>query len=732
MNRKKFGERYLPLLIAFFTIGALVGVIVLDVPHGDFGKHFGPGEVDSKVIMEQGHIQDPSIPEGLIVLGAGQPAVLKFEVYNKDPDNDIDTIEVAIPGSTMESGSHEWYKTEGEHEWNYDIAPTDKITFEAQDDFTGSEGGETPYYDTAGNVDDALDFIEDYDDGDNPVYDLSEGITLSVSFNTTDEPGFKMGGDSINLKVGDLQTEVPGAPLTSFEPFPYPYVVADNDDKILVMILDSPSCFLEVQYGEQRLFSRTRSGDFMTSQYGFEYITDSGETVAVLEDPGDIPVKPMVGAEEDEATGTFTLDIYEISITDIETGAIQKTVIVNDYQDDIPQTAGEIVDNDIDDDGIFNNDDDDMDGDGIPNSEDKVPKIYNLPPYITDKTENLTVLESDPFTIMVDADDPESEDLTYTWTHDGDPEWTDTGSSLDLTGFDPGVYLFSVEIMDGLGNTRTETIKVTINDNLPPEISSAGASKDEIIIGDELTLSVNVSDPENKAVTCTWTHDLDPAWKEVGNPITVTDLEKGDYVFTVTVDDGWSTSTATVSVTVKEEEGGLPWLWIIVIAVAVLLLIIILVVVMVIRKKKKAEPSDLMTGQGEYDAAGYGGEEITPEASYEGYYDANNQEMAVGSYSPDAPLEFYPEEPKDVVTEESREGASMMQYPDDLSNASLPGTGSVAPSFPEAPPTETLPSATLGEPEPPVEEETPQPEVPPTNAIPPPPPPIPGVPQPPK
>ncbi len=728
LNRNKVNEKIMTIIFALALLGALITVIFLDVPHGDFGDSFAQGEINSKIIMEQGHIDDPAIPEGLLILGAGQPAILNFEVYNLDPDNDIDTIEVVIPDSDIETGSYEWYRSDGDHEWTHDLISTDTISFEAQDDFLGSEGGEVPYYDTAGNIDDALDFIEDYNDGDNPVYDLSEGITLSVSFNTTDEPGFKMGDDSINLKVGDLQTESPGAPLTAFDPFPYPYITADNEDSFLIIVLKTPSCHLEVEYGGQLLFSPTRSGDFMTSQFGFEYITDSGATVAALMDPGDIPVKSLVSAKEDGATGKFTLDMYEVMITDIETGTIEKTTIVSDYQDDIPEDMGEVVDNDLDNDGVFNNDDDDMDGDGIPNPEDNFPKIHNLLPVVTGKTQNLTVLESDVFSLMVVADDPESEDLTYTWKNDKDPEWTESSSMLDLTGFDPGVYIFTVEIADEMGNTRTESIKVTILDNLPPVIHSVDSSEAEITVGDDLTLSVNASDPENKTITYTWTHDSDPEWEKTGNPITVLDLEEGDYIFTVTVDDEWSNTTGTVRITVNEEEEGLPWLPII-IAVIVVLIIIVLILVLVLRKKKTGEDTEMNNyGQEEYDTD-HGGVDMSPEAQYEGFYDPNDKDMAVGSYTPDAPLEFYPAEPTDVIREESHEGAQVMEYPDEITQNVLPGDQMETPSIAEPEPVENLPSATMGETAQDVGEEVSveSQNIPQVPSMPPPPPPVSGV-----
>ena len=186
MSNNKKTERYVVIIatVLFFSIfGALT---LLDRSHGDIGEALDRQLVKTNVIMYQGMIEDPSVPEGLLILGAGQTASLKFEVENNDPDNDIDTIEITIPGSEIVNGSYEWYTTT-EHDWTFAITD-DSIKFEAVDDFTGQVSGESSQYDVAGNIDDALDHV----DG------TSESITLTVDLNVTDEVGMKMGDGSID------------------------------------------------------------------------------------------------------------------------------------------------------------------------------------------------------------------------------------------------------------------------------------------------------------------------------------------------------------------------------------------------------------------------------------------------------------------------------------------------------------------------------------------------------
>ncbi|MGA1792613.1 MAG: PKD domain-containing protein [Thermoplasmatota archaeon] len=731
MLDKKVRDRLTVLTAALIFFGTFVTIAILDKPHQEFGDSFLPEDINSRIIMDQGHFQDPSIPEGLLILGKGRPAVLKFEVFNLDPDNDIDTIEVKIPEAQIGDAEYEWYLDTAEHEWSYSGKGTDTITFEAQDDFTGQAGGENPYYDTAGNIDDALDFIEDYDDGDNPIFDLSEGITLTVPFNAPSQSGMKMGVGSIDLKVGDLKTEDPGAPLTSFDPYPYPYINAWNGDVYLIIVLKTPTCDLEVDYGGVTLFSPTRGDDFKTSQYGFEYKTDAGETVAVLSDPGDKVVVPLVKAGEDGLSGNFVLDMYKITITDIQLGTIQKTVIASDYQDEVPSTMEVVVDNDLDRDGEFNNIDDDMDGDGIPNTQDSFPKIYNRLPVILGKTANLTVSEGEDFSLTVDASDPDQEVLTYTWTNDQDLTWTSTGKRVDLSDLAPGDYVFTVTIADELGNSRSVSISVKVDFYLSPFISSLTPSKEKVKPGGEVTLSVEALDPENGTLTYTWTHDQDPDWRMTGNPITVRNLQKGTYIFTVTVSDGYSNETYTRQIDVKDEEAGSSLLLILIIVIVIVLIIVIVAVLLLMKRKKKGTPVPAEVGsEGAYDM-GYGGGEVSHEESYEGFYDPNDSDMNVGSYSPDAPLEVYPDQPEGVVEMTPHQDAQVMEYPEG------PTSGGFQEQVPEEPKVEETaaylePEATEvieGElpPEPTVPIE-PAPSAP--GMPPPPPPPPPSVPKP--
>ena len=607
MRERKVKEIIAVLAASIMFFGIFGAITYFDQPHGDIGDVIEAENVDASVTRDQGSIGDVELPEGLIVLPAGGDATLKFDVTNNDPDNDIDTIFVTIPGSEMINGTTEWYESGVEHEWDFEDMGNGEARFQAQDDFEGSEAGGSAQYDVAGNVDDALDNTDT----------VSEGITLTVEFTVSSVKGLKMGMDSMDLQVADMMTETPGTERSSVEPFPYPYVAAENTDNYRVIVLETPSCDLEVMYGGEQIFTSSRGYNATTSDYGFKYMTEEDHTVAILEIPeGDDRIEPIVRPREDGLQGQFTLQMFDIEVTDAEAGELEKTPIITDYQEDIPSEISSPLETDIDDDGILNRLDDDMDGDGIPNDQDDYPRIFNRIPVVVGKKENFGIKEGSSFELNVTASDPDNEDLTYNWTHDQDSEWFKMGQTITVEeDLAPGVYTFTVTITDPLGNTETAEVEVTINANSVPSIDSASADPETAEEGESVVLSVEATDEDGDELTYTWTRSDDAAWERTGSSVTLEDLEPGDYTFTVTVTDGMDETSQDITVTVEEEDdGGFP-IWVIAI-IAVILLIVILVVIFLVKGKgeEEEEPSTLEPETQE-ESAGY--EEPMMEQGYQ-------------------------------------------------------------------------------------------------------------------
>ena len=460
-NKRK--ETIAVIILATLFFAAFGAITFFDQSHGSIGASYGDDQVDTGIRRSGGHLTVDDITEELPddLFEAGEEASLEFDVENMDPDNDIDTIYVTIPGAEMVDGSFEWYNTQ-DHQWNTTMPSDDVMKFTALDDIEGHEFGGSPQYDVAGNIDDALD-----SNGD----EINEKITLDVTFNAPAVSGLKMESEGITLEVADEKTENANAKEV-FSPFPYYYIVADQGEDYIVMInKNSDEVNMEVSYGGQNLFTSGRGSDFQSTQYGFKYLSTTGNEVIVVEDPGeDTVVKPLIRSKDTGLTGKFTMSVFGFSLGP---DGLVGSEIVTDYQDDIPADPTSPLDNDIDGDGLYNMDPEeiDIDGDGTINENDRAPydpEVFNHPPTgltasIQDKTENV-VDEDESFILEAAATDPDDDELTFTWSSSDIAGFSGTGDTVEVEGLDPGQYTFTVTVDDGHGAQTDYTINVEVEE----------------------------------------------------------------------------------------------------------------------------------------------------------------------------------------------------------------------------------------------------------------------------
>ncbi len=130
-----------------------------------------------------------------------------------------------------------------------------------------------------------------------------------------------------------------------------------------------------------------------------------------------------------------------------------------------------------------------------------------------------------------------------------------------------------------------------IND--APTINTlTGPEENKVEMGNAYTLTVNAEDVNSDPITITWTLS-GSSWTETGASVSgPIDLEKGDYTFTVTVeDDKGGLTNQTIDVEIFEEEVSTNN-WFIIIAIGAVLLIIVVVVVFFLMKGKGDDEDD--------------------------------------------------------------------------------------------------------------------------------------------
>ncbi|MGA1873743.1 MAG: PKD domain-containing protein [Thermoplasmatota archaeon] len=470
MNRK-MREKVIVGVAAVLFFAAFGAVAYLDRSHGTVGDDFG--QDDFTVVMErnQGHLALPEFPSDLLIFAAEQEASLDFTVTNNDQDNDIDTVYITIPDGEVLNATAEWYDPLFTHEWDFTKQNDDVAKVSARDDLPGRVFGGSAQYDVAGNIDDALDH--------NSNLAISEGITITLDFLAPDTPGTRMGSDAINLQVSDEQTETEG-PFNRYSvaPFPYPYLVIDEDYEFLLFELSGTNADLDIEYGGTMLFgSGTRASDFQVSEHGFKYRSSEGSIVTVLEAPtGSTIVNPVIRSISDGG-GQFTLSMVRYLTGVIDPGQPSSSWVTvenaqNDYTGQLPMNAGDMLELDIDGDGLFTDNDDDIDGDGIPNDQDTDPYdsgVTNHHPVISDIVPSASrIPKNKDLELEAIASDADGDSMTYSWAATPDTGWTGNGATVivDLGGFEPGTYTFTVTVSDGEGGNdqATETVEVTASE----------------------------------------------------------------------------------------------------------------------------------------------------------------------------------------------------------------------------------------------------------------------------
>lgn len=171
---------------------------------------------------------------------------------------------------------------------------------------------------------------------------------------------------------------------------------------------------------------------------------------------------------------------------------------------------------------------------------------------------NFSYFPTDPapdeqVTFTAGATDKDGDVVAYAWTVDGDP----VGESPDLayTFGASGEYVVELTVRDddGATDTASETILVA-SENDPPSVAMS-YSPEEPAVDEQMTFTVDATDPDGDVVEYAWTVDGEPIVSSPDAEFGYVFEELGEHEVEVTVtDDEGATATDVTAVTVQREE----------------------------------------------------------------------------------------------------------------------------------------------------------------------------------
>jgi hypothetical protein len=132
---------------------------------------------------------------------------------------------------------------------------------------------------------------------------------------------------------------------------------------------------------------------------------------------------------------------------------------------------------------------------------------------ISSPADGTSVLETDPVTFGASASDPDDGDLTagISWTSSLDGA-LGTGGSFTTTALSVGSHTVTASVTDSNGETRTDTVTVTVAANTAPTVSISSPSGPLAVVEtDPVSFAATASDAEDGDLSASlvWTSDRD-------------------------------------------------------------------------------------------------------------------------------------------------------------------------------------------------------------------------------
>ncbi|MDZ7815178.1 MAG: PKD domain-containing protein [Planctomycetota bacterium] len=160
--------------------------------------------------------------------------------------------------------------------------------------------------------------------------------------------------------------------------------------------------------------------------------------------------------------------------------------------------------------------------------------------------------------------DVDGDDMNYAWTQEAGPLVTITNANTSLATFTPtapGIYVFELNVDDGVYNGLSDEVVVTVISDTANNAPVADAGDDRVVnFGGNVTLDGSDSyDADGDPLTYMWS--VEGSWATLDNAMAMrpefTPVMPGTYVFHLTVSDGINFSY-TDEVVIQVVEDNLP------------------------------------------------------------------------------------------------------------------------------------------------------------------------------
>ena len=179
-------------------------------------------------------------------------------------------------------------------------------------------------------------------------------------------------------------------------------------------------------------------------------------------------------------------------------------------------------------------------------------------PSIACEPSNRRVVEGQSTTLEAEASDPNNDQLTYSWTLDGQSVANDRSSFyLGSVGRSLSAHAVGVRVMDSdnMSSSCQFTVSIDRRPNQDPAVALR-LDRTDLYAGDTVTASAEASDPDGDPVIYSWSLDgRTQSWTKSSIEINTAGLAEGRHSVSVTVRDGRTgTAAHTASFLLSERD----------------------------------------------------------------------------------------------------------------------------------------------------------------------------------